>query len=178
MFIRHAEKPAPSMGAGIDEDGKPDEESLSVRGWQRAGALTQFFRSGDAAQREKMTPGCIFAAGSGPGSKSNRSMQTVAPLVRQLQESAHIKYSSSYLKDDGEALMHEVLAETGVILIAWEHKILPSLIGLLPNAPTVPSAWPEHRFDMVWIVEREGEGWRFSQHPQLLLAGDSAEPIK
>ena len=74
--------------------------------------------------------------------------------------------------------MQEVLAVHGVVLIAWDHKILPSLIGLLPNAPMVPSAWPEHRFDMVWIVEREGEGWRFSQHPQLLLACDSAEPIK
>ena len=140
--------------------------------------LTQFFRASDVAQREKMMPGCIYAAGSGPGSKSKRSMQTVAALVRKLRKSAHVKYSSSHLKDDGEALMHEVLAKSGVVLIAWEHKILPSLIGLLPNAPTVPSAWPERRFDMVWIVEREGEEWRFSQHPQLLLAGDSSELIK
>lgn len=104
-------------------------------------------------------------------------MQTVAPLVALLKETSRVKYSSNYLKDDGEALMKDVLVEAGVVLITWEHKILPSLIGMLPNAPKVPSAWPEHRFDMVWILESAGAGWSFSQLPQLLLAGDSAESI-
>ncbi len=40
MLVRHAEKP---LGAGpphgVTIDGTPDPESLTPRGWQRAGAL-------------------------------------------------------------------------------------------------------------------------------------------
>lgn len=40
-----------------------------------------------------------------------------------------------------------------------------------------PQAWPDDRFDLVWVFEREDEDWRFSQVPQLLLSGDSAKVI-
>jgi len=68
--------------------------------------------------------------------------------------------------------------QRGIVLIAWEHKVLPSLIGHVPGAPAVPAAWPDERFDMVWILERAEGRWSFSQRPQLLLAGDRAEPIR
>lgn len=40
MLIRHAEKPAASgVPYGVEPDGSQDAESLTVAGWQRAGAL-------------------------------------------------------------------------------------------------------------------------------------------
>ena len=44
MIIRHAEKPKEEWpGPGLTIEGSPDEKSLVIRGWQRAGALVQFF---------------------------------------------------------------------------------------------------------------------------------------
>ncbi|ODV40810.1 hypothetical protein AWV79_03780 [Cupriavidus sp. UYMMa02A] len=79
-------------------------------------------------------------------------MQTVAPLVALLKAASHVHYVDRHLKDDHKALMTEVLTQTGVVLIAWEHKVLPSLPTCLPEAPTVPAQWPDDRYDMVWIL--------------------------
>lgn len=178
MFIRHAEKPAANEGIGIEADGNADTESLALRGWQRAGALARFFNPIDEAHAARLKPATVYAPGNGPASRSKRAMQTVAPLVALLRATSDVNYVTTHLKDDGPALMNDVLAQSGVVLIAWEHKVLPSLIGLVHGAPTVPATWPEDRFDMVWILDRTTHGWAFSQLPQLLLAGDTADPIK
>ncbi|WP_028229211.1 hypothetical protein [Paraburkholderia ferrariae] len=178
MFIRHAEKPAPDLGGGVDANGKADEESLAVRGWQRAGALARFFCPQEGGHAAKLTPHSVFAPGTGPASKSRRAMQTVAPLVALLQAGSQVNFVTAYLKDDGAALMKDVLAQSGIVLVAWEHKVLPSLIGYLPHAPRVPAAWPEDRFDLVWVLDRKADGWSFTQLAQMLLAGDSEKPIE
>lgn len=178
LFIRHAEKPAPDLGGGVDADGKADEESLAVRGWQRAGALARFFSPADEAHAAKLRPSSVFAPGTGPASKSRRAMQTVEPLVALLQQTSRVDFVTTYLKDDGAALMKDVLARSGVVLIAWEHKVLPSLIGYVPDAPKVPESWPDDRFDLVWVLDRTARGWTFAQLAQMLLAGDSTESIK
>ncbi|CAN7751102.1 phosphoglycerate mutase family protein [Cupriavidus necator] len=178
MIIRHAEKPVgDGAGPGIDTNGAVDSESLTVRGWQRAGALARFFCPNAGGSSVQRKPDAVFATGSGPSSTSKRSMQTVAPLVALLRETSFVHYVDSYLKDEREALMKEVLAQPGVVLIAWEHKVLPSLVGCLSKAPAVPARWPDDRYDMVWVLDRTPAGWSFAQLPQLLLAGDSAIPI-
>ncbi|MCP3716426.1 phosphoglycerate mutase family protein [Paraburkholderia sp. CNPSo 3281] len=177
LFIRHAEKPGAALGGGVDANGQPDEDSLAVRGWQRAGALARMFLGSGHERNGRLRPAAVFATGIGPGSKSKRSMQTVEPLVMLLRESARVKYETAHSKDDGVALMAEVLVQTGVVLIAWEHKVLPSLIAHVPGTPAVPPVWPDDRFDMMWVLERVAHGWAFEQQPQLLLAGDCAWPI-
>ncbi|WP_322102666.1 hypothetical protein [Paraburkholderia sp. J41] len=105
-------------------------------------------------------------------------MQTVDPLVTLLRESSPVKHVLTHLKDDGAALMADVLTQTGVVLISWEHKVLPTLFSHIPGAPPVPAAWPEDRYDVIWLLDRRAHGWAFSQHPQLLLAGDSRTLIE
>lgn len=178
LFIRHAEKPGAAFGKGVDAEGNPDEESLAVRGWQRAGALARFFSAGKDERLGDVRPESVFAPGLGPGSQSKRPMQTVDPLVALLRESSPVKHVLTHLKDDGAALMADVLTQTGVVLISWEHKVLPTLFSHIPGAPPVPAAWPEDRYDVIWLLDRRAHGWAFSQHPQLLLAGDSRTLIE
>lgn len=175
MFIRHAEKPnePPDGGDGVDSNGKKDDESLVIRGWQRAGALAKFFQSQPA-----LCPDVVFAAGVGKHSESMRPTETVTPLVALLNVSGKAPFVNKYLKDDTQAAITDVMTRSGIVLVAWQHELIPALVGLLPNPPTVPQKWPGDRFDMVWVCDQAGTGWSFSQVPQLLLAGDSAKPIK
>jgi broad specificity phosphatase PhoE len=178
MFIRHAEKPMDGGDDGVSAKGKPDPESLTPRGWQRAGALARFFwplspAGGDAL----LTPAIVFAAGTGAGSKSKRPMETVSPLVALLTETRPRPFVTKHLKDDHQQLIDDVLGRDGVVLVCWEHELIPSLIALIPKAPAVPQAWAGDRFDLVWILDAAPAGWRFSQRPQLLLAGDRPDPI-
>jgi hypothetical protein len=60
MFIRHAEKPGDGEN-GVTPDNIFDKESLTLRGWQRAGALIGLFIA-----QPKMKPTAIFASAIGP----------------------------------------------------------------------------------------------------------------
>lgn len=78
ILIRHAEKPVTEQGIlGVDELGNPDRRSLSVRGWQRAGALARFFAPlhGAYAHGTIERPDALFAAS--PRSKSERPLQSL-----------------------------------------------------------------------------------------------------
>ncbi|HVM81023.1 MAG TPA: hypothetical protein VMU06_18525 [Stellaceae bacterium] len=122
-------------------------------------------------------PNVIFAAGIGAGSKSKRPIETVTPLVELLKAADPRPFITKHLKDDHRALITDVLSRDGTVLVAWEHKQIPALIGLIPKPPAVPQEWPEDRYDVVWILDRMPTGWGFSQRPQLLLAGDLTSPI-
>ena len=63
-MIRHAEKPNGIGPAGIDESGNPDGESLTPRGWQRAGAWTELFAP-SLADSVLTTPTSLFASNPG-----------------------------------------------------------------------------------------------------------------
>src|SRR5262249_15471890 len=104
FVIRHAEKPVGNH-KGVDPNGTEDKDSLIVHGWQRAGALADFFGS----KQGLPAPDRIFASaaakkagrarrgrgakserksgrknGSNTGSKSKRPTQTVIPLAAKL----------------------------------------------------------------------------------------------
>jgi hypothetical protein len=173
MIIRHAEKPGapPDGGDGVNLLGQPDNESLTVRGWQRAGALARFF------VQPPMRPDIIFAAGIGHGSKSERPEETVTPLAQRLNLFGTEKFVTTHLKNDLKPLIDDVLHRSGTVLIAWQHELIPDMVGLLPDPPAVPQKWPGDRFDMVWVFNADGSGWNFKQEPQMLLAGDNQTPI-
>ena len=171
MFIRHAEKPHEppcENDEGVKKSGESDKESLTVRGWQRAGALAHFF-----SLQLPVRPNVIFASGIGDDSKSHRPKQTVTPLAELIK----MDVNTNHLKNDLNPLIEDVRKQTGTVLVAWEHQLIPDLVGELPNAPAVPKKWPDDRFDIVWVLDADGANWKFSQIPQMLLAGDSSKPI-
>lgn len=156
---------------GITSEGKADPQSLTVRGWQRAGALVPFFCFSD---RGLPTPDTIFAAAVAPGSQSRRPQQTVAPLLAVLREKGQVGYNETFAKPDTSALMAEVMTRSGNVLIAWNHSQIPDCVAALPNPPEAPSDWPGDRYDLVWVLDPSDEGWTFTEIPQRLLAGDAA----
>ncbi|WP_406634022.1 hypothetical protein [Amycolatopsis sp. WGS_07] len=172
MIIRHAEKPSGSAGPqGIDVNGSPDSHSLTVRGWTRAGALVELFAPASGTVRAGLArPTAVYAAG-GSGGEGTRPRETVAPLAERLGETV----LTTYAKGSESALAEEVARRTEPTLISWQHEEIPAIVAAF--GAVAPRKWPDSRFDVVWVLTPAGSGWTLAQVPQLLLAGDSADPI-
>ncbi|HEX4407788.1 MAG TPA: histidine phosphatase family protein [Xanthobacteraceae bacterium] len=177
MIIRHAEKPSDDGKVqGVDKNGETDKEELIVRGWQRSGALVRLFapRDDKFLDPRLAQPKTIFASGVGEHSKSLRPQHTVLALSKILGETLDL----SCLKGEEDKLATKALGAAGPILIAWEHELVPDIVNkIVGNTTTCPQKWPDDRFDLVWVLDGNGGGWKFSQVPQLLLPGDSDKPI-
>ncbi len=177
-ILRHAEKELGGVPPlGVAADGSRDPESLTVRGWQRAGALVAFLAppSGRPVAGPHATPSHLFASRVGETtSLSRRPRQTLEPLSDHLG----IAIDDRFLKSETDALVAAVRQIDGSVVIAWEHKVIPLIaIGLTGDAAMVPTIWPDDRFDVLWVFEPDtgGSTYRFRQVPQMLLGGDRAD---
>ena len=178
MLIRHAEKPiGDGPPFGVTDDGVVDPESLTPRGWQRAGALVRWFGGQVGSSGTGLPlPTHLFASQIAPLSSSRRPQQTLQPLAQSLQ----LPIDTSVPKADIGRLATAILAVEGVVLVAWEHHLIPSLAASLTGQPGLaPDVWPDDRFDVVWVLERgaDAEGFQFRQVLQRVLAGDSDQPM-
>lgn len=176
MIIRHAEKPSDDGKIrGVDENGSPDPDELSVQGWQRAGALIRFFAplNQSFTHPALATPDVIFACAPSGHATSVRSQHTVTPLAEFLKQSVNLQYD----KNDEKKLVRAVTAAQGVALIAWEHNMIPEIVAdIADNDSICPKKWDDSRFDLVWVLDSQpNESWKFTQVPQMVLAGDQAE---
>ena len=174
MLIRHAEKPDDKDG-GVDQKGNADKHDLIVRGWQRAGALVQFFANPPDPNGPIKPPATIFATEPATGSESKRPLHTVTPLKQWLD----IAIDSTIAEGSEQDLVTKAIASNGVVLIAWHHEKIPAIANLILQNQSAPQKWPGDRFDVVWIFSRAApsDPWTFSQAPQLLLSGDSPDVI-
>lgn len=174
MIVRHAEKPSDDGSiSGVSQAGAQDPEELVVRGWQRSGALARFFEplNGQFVNAKLATPDVIFASAVAQHSKSLRPQHTVLALADLLG----LQLALAHAKGDEAALVADVLAADGIVLIAWEHERIPLIANsILGNATTCPQSWPDDRFDLVWLFDRRpgNGGWEFDQVPQMLMPGD------
>jgi broad specificity phosphatase PhoE len=177
MLIRHAEKPAgDGPPFGVTDQGAVDHESLTPRGWQRAGALVGYFGSKAAPGMSGLpVPTHLFASQVGPQSSSRRPLETVKPLADRLG----LTVDAGVLKADVARLAEAIHATDGIVLVSWEHHLIPSLAAALTGEPSLaPAIWPDDRFDLVWVFERDPgqSSFRFRQVTQGLLAGDLPPP--
>jgi len=180
LFIRHAEKPGEEWpGPGLRIDGQPDDKSLVIRGWQRAGAWAALFGSGPAEQ-DYPRPEAIYAAkpdmAGGPG-VSQRPYDTVVPLSQKLQ----IPIIANFAKGEEPALAEHLVTLAGTVLICWEHKslaksLLPAVTGNVPAA-AMPAQWDGERFDVVLRLDRTNAQWTGRQLFPRLLGGDTDQPL-
>jgi hypothetical protein len=180
LLMRHAEKPDARAGiGGVDEQGRADPRALSVRGWQRAGALARWLAPADAAAPFGR-PAVLRSASTTAVNKSRRPMLTLLPLAQRLGLAT---VQDDLDSNDPEAAADALAGASGTVVVAWRQDTLPALAAALAarlgaDAGAIPSAWPEDRFDAVWLFERDATGaWRFRQCLPQLLGGDPATPI-
>jgi hypothetical protein len=180
MLVRHAEKPAKDDAPyGVNRKGERNKESLAVRGWQRAGALTNLFvpANGHFQHPSLAKPQFLYASKPLVRKGSRRPLQTIAPLAEKLA----IEINSEFQRSDFESMLEEVFSHKGVVLICWQREYIPDIASLiLGNNRMVPSEWPEDRYDMIWVFDllRSSSRYKFKQVPQKLLGGDGTSPIK
>jgi hypothetical protein len=161
LLIRHAEKPD-GRSRGVHSDGSPDDKSLTLRGWQRAGALAAKFT--DAR--------FLYASHS----SSSRPRQTLEPLAAKLNLDVNLAFG----KGGEQALADAAKACAGIVLICWQHEYMSAVANaILGNSMTAPQEWPQDRFDVTWVFDfnQSAGAYTFNQQAQCLLAGDSDEPI-
>ncbi len=184
MLIRHAEKPNTdgSGSLGIAATGQPDPESLTVYGWQRAGALAQLF-SQAAMLRESqysalVQPAQLFASALGKGSPSQRPAETLTPLAGRLGLTIKTPYAKTQTDLLGQMLGSAARrgGTQGAVLVAWEHTQIPGLArAITGQAELIPAKWPADRFDLIWVLDWHAGSKRFAltQVDQRLLMGDA-----
>ena len=180
ILLRHAEKPAKDdTPYGINRKGERNKESLTVRGWQRAGALTNLFApaNGHLQHPSLATPSFLYASKPLLRKGSRRSLQTIVPLGEKLG----IKINSEFQRADFESMLQDAFSCSGVVLICWQREYIPEIAStILGSEKIAPRDWPEDRYDMIWVFDlhRATSTYRFRQVPQMLLGGDITNPIK
>ena len=189
MIIRHGEKPAdptppspPAPPFGVNANGIQDAHSLIVQGWQRAGALANFFAptNGKLQNKAIAIPATVFACTAQPNAKGKqtglRPLETITPLVDKLKQMGSVQTNFTFSETQDEDVANAAMACSGVVLISWEHHNISNIVGFIPtkNKGAVPPAWDGKRFDLVWVfdLDKDKQQYTFSQIPQLLLAGD------
>jgi hypothetical protein len=179
MLIRHAEKPNDDSDTrGVTQKGARSHESLSVRGWQRAGALAALLAPSDGHFQDPSLaePQFLYASKFLKSKGSKRAIQTITPLAHKLA----IRINDDFHRSEYERMLEEVFLCKGVVLICWQREYLPEIAQhILSDSTIAPRDWPEDRFDMVWVfdLKRSSTKYGFKQIPQSLLMGDRATRI-
>lgn len=175
MFLRHGEKPGDDgPPLGVDPHGNHDPHSLSVRGWTRAGALAALFDHLPSERHPGLTrPGRVLATKPTHDYKSKRERDTAAPTASRLG----LTIDDTFTHKDAQAAAQSILAQDQDVLVVWHHGSMPKLLHCFPlaDASQIPQAWPEDRFDLVWVLAREDNGtYAFRSTHQDLLADDAS----
>lgn len=176
MFIRHGEKPSASGAPfGVDQHGKEDSHALSVRGWQRAGALAGLFKLAQQAEYPGLvTPTAIYATAPNSNSHSTREYNTAEPLAAALKLDVNVDFPHGH----EHQLATLISKHEHSTLVVWHHGEIPVAIRefSIENEDDVPSEWPQERFDLVWVLTKVAgsQAYQFSSLNQRLLDGDLA----
>jgi hypothetical protein len=180
LLIRHAEKPAKdSPPFGVTLNGDRSKESLEVRGWQRAGALTHLLAPPDGRFQHAALAKPQFLYASKPVKRrgSRRPIETIIPLAEKLR----IEINAEYRRSEFESMLDDAFSHKGVVLICWQREYIPEIASYILNSDRIaPAEWPEDRFDMFWVFDLQSSTgkYKFKQVPQRLLSGDRVTQIR
>lgn len=198
-IIRHGEKPTtasypadpdsdagassgkPQQILGVDIDGQNDDDSLIPQGWQRAGGLATLFDPTDSQfPSPYLSRPTLIASPSYGKPEKHRTYQTVWPLALKLGATPTVTVAVG----EEDQLVDWLLQQADqTVLVCWEHDHIQDITAQLApviSGGDIPGPWPSDRFDIVVaLTPSPGDPGTFYCHqvPQLLLAGDSSEPI-
>jgi hypothetical protein len=178
LIIRHAERPVSGGDRGVDPSGAADDESITPRGWQRAGVWADLLAASLNQVSALPTPQTIFAPlpptpselGTGRVG-SNRPLNTVTPLAGKLAINIDLRFKEGQEND----LVTTIAQIAGVTLVCWEHEEITTIARTLaPDAQNIPSEWPDDCFNVVFRFDRPSAAspWVFQQIVPLMLGGD------
>lgn len=124
---------------------------LSVRGWQRAGALAVLFGGACWRSSDLVLPRPSELVAASDSGRSERPRDTLRPLSELLGVPIGTMASTGDLRPAAG----RIAARAGVVLVCWPHRELPVLArALLPRAAhRVPALWDEACFDLVWVMQ-------------------------
>jgi len=178
-ILRHAEKPSAvdslQPAFGVDEQGRPQAESLIPRGWQRAGALAAMLGSA-APPSPFVRPTALFTPAY-PDGTLHRPGETVTPLARRLK----LQIQTPVAKGQEDALVSaSLLLQSGQdVLVCWEHHHIPAITAALTLALGVSTLtpngtlWPDTDFSSALVFVRQADGlYTLTQTRLSLLDGD------
>jgi hypothetical protein len=165
VCLRHGEKPGDAApyneGPGLDADGSESPDSLTIRGWQRAGALAGTRLCNCLGDR---VPAILVPSYHHP--TKHRPYETVYPLAAVFG----VTPSPVAEADDPNGLKKAVEQLDGEAVVCWEHKNLATFASEMTGTPI---DWPHDRFDVLWLLTPGTVGsWRLEERDQALLAGD------
>jgi broad specificity phosphatase PhoE len=120
-------------------------------------------------------PRHLYAVRPTPEAPSVRPLRTLQPLADVLG----LPVSLEFAKGQEKQLVEAITQLRECVLVCWEHTAILDIARLLLGASDeIPREWPEDRYDIVWVFERQDAAWRFTQVPELLLAGDRSALIE
>ena len=161
VIIRHGEKP-------------PEGDELDERGWQRARALVEFFKSSPRVTRHG-APAAIYAMDPKAGGGSLRPIQTVTPLAQSLGLGIDHRYKKDQLPELVKLIMEDRRLDGRMVLVCWEHKVIPTLLRDF-GWSSGPDKWKGSVFDRAWVLNfQDGKPTSFEDVPEHVLPGDSEE---
>jgi hypothetical protein len=175
IALRHGEKPANAeqqsapldkAGPGLNERGYANRHSLTIKGWQRSGALAATRLCGLMAAPVLSEPRSLFVPRYGH-TKHHRPYQTVHALALRVGAVPE----TPCMAGDVDTLYTRVLACEGTVVVCWEHDALIGLAALLSDE--APRDWPHGRFDVLWLFGPHGDAYGWRQAAQRLLPGDT-----
>ena len=152
VILRHGEKTSDLK-----------DQNLSVRGYERAAALSVLLSHG---YKDIVA---ICAAGIGPGSPSERPSETIAPLAAKL----NLVPVESYPKDQWSGAVQQIQQTdytNGTVVLCWVHDEIPDIANAL-GAGMHP--WPDGRYDVLWVLDYSSGSCVWNQKAQLLMYGDT-----
>ena len=160
LIIRHGEK-----------TGDRNDIHLSVRGFQRARALSQLF----VRQPQLLTYGKPVAliAFNNQFDGSVRGIETATPLSKVLGLNLITSFSPDHTADVSQFIYGNSAFNQKMVMLVWRHSNIQDLaiqLGLR-NAP----GWDKDTFDRIWQIDYNPQGGvsSFKDIPQHMLPGDS-----